>query len=709
MKALEFSNLHTRRNQVSHAEKRTNSWIKSHQEYKKWNEAQAGILWIQGKPGSGKSVLAKTVLKLSKQSADKSIVADWFYSIRAGQTGMSHVSMFRSVLYEVLKQDPSIFESCKTVYRNARRYPPDDWQWTLEDLQQMFTRVVAGPKSMMQSQIIMVLDGIDESRKSENSYNVRTKMLDTLKRSVLLGNSRLKILALSRPSKDVERHFGGFQHIVMQDENQTDIDNLIDSRLVDLERRMRGEDVELRPLEGACEPIEDQQDEIGLPEDTLSTSRSTRSSRALGKGLREIRELLRQQAEGVILWVLLVMYKVIKKATGLFRIDDLLEELRRLPTELEDLYTSIVADLEQEHPKSVLQQSRQILEWVIGASVVRPLTLEELIGGLATPLESALDSQMKALEDPVREYFVVDWNVFRQNIYDICGPFVEIQPRKLTSTTLGPDTWSQDASFDDLVVLVHQTARDFLHRSSGAGQLCVDPSAAEAMVSSAVHRYVDLTFPTQKTAWASSPLCRGLQYKDNAKAAVDYLRDRHLMTFVKDVLPANDFEGLGSRIIPHLYTAVKIRATLYEASQQCYRNRFEFYCHLFGRDIRAARAGWWQILAEIRSDRSTTLTWLVGLAIKERQRMSQLFWLYLRVRILAVWRGPMRYSFLARHLGPNGAGVSALQECLLTPFSFGVSLKVPLPQCAWVSCPPGLLLDSLLAYTLCLIDMVRHF
>lgn len=50
-----------RKDQVAAAVEGTNTWLISHPSYRDWAKA-GGLLWIAGKPGSGKSVLAKSIV-----------------------------------------------------------------------------------------------------------------------------------------------------------------------------------------------------------------------------------------------------------------------------------------------------------------------------------------------------------------------------------------------------------------------------------------------------------------------------------------------------------------------------------------------------------------------------------------------------------------------------------------------------------------------
>lgn len=108
-------------------------WIWEHPEYQAWDAAHRGILWIEGKPGSGKSVLASFMQQRivtswereapripenspSRGSAPASIIAGWFYSTRLGDVGTSHSSLLRSLLYQILCQEQSVFRNIVADY-----------------------------------------------------------------------------------------------------------------------------------------------------------------------------------------------------------------------------------------------------------------------------------------------------------------------------------------------------------------------------------------------------------------------------------------------------------------------------------------------------------------------------------------------------------------------------------------------------------------
>lgn len=85
LESLRFAAIHLRRDKVASADKGTNDWIFAHDAYKEFQREDSGVLWIEGKAGSGKSVLAKFLLQKlqslsnANRAADlKDIVVDWF-------------------------------------------------------------------------------------------------------------------------------------------------------------------------------------------------------------------------------------------------------------------------------------------------------------------------------------------------------------------------------------------------------------------------------------------------------------------------------------------------------------------------------------------------------------------------------------------------------------------------------------------------------
>ncbi|KAK5122119.1 hypothetical protein LTR85_004365 [Meristemomyces frigidus] len=602
LESLEFQAMHRRRNLVELAEGRTNEWILTNPAYVAWREQRSSILWIQGKPGSGQSVLAKTILNAiahernaSRENtacaSQKPVVADWFYSIREGRIGMSHLSMLQSVLYEMLRQEPALFTGFRDVYRSTRRYPPDSWDWQITELRTMFEQAINRPEA---PPVFVILDGLDESEETHDLDASRAEIMEMLQKFVVLEYSRLKIVVLSRPHQDIQAKFGQYSTIVMQEYNAGDIDVLIELRIRKMTLKL-GLDVIDKPdsMESGWHSATPADRYHVAPEQVGVVPSHSTTSPAFEAVLDEIRQHLREKAEGVILWVHLVMIELIKLADEPFTPLELRDKLFELPTQLMKLYGRIVDDLLERNSERSLDKSRRLLQWVIGASIERPLTLIELWEALAIP--NRADGAHRSDRDPIAERRLVirgSWDDFRRKIYQLCGPFIATQK---AGSKVASQTFQDHAHQSDIAQLVHQTAREFLARPKEAKGLCVNAEEATAAVCEGVDLYLDLILPDQAMPWAVTPLCPGPNYAAHAAKAADYLSTRHLFDFCRvfvcrEGTVDHRIQRIQAAIVRPAYTTEDVRCSL-TRDGLCYE-RFRTLCRIIHHDLRARRAAW---------------------------------------------------------------------------------------------------------------------
>jgi hypothetical protein len=100
-----------------------------------------------------------------------------------------------------------------------------------------------------------------------------------------------------------------------------------------------------------------------------------------------------------MLWVKLVTQVLIGRVRdGLYNIKDLEADLRSLPRDLIHFYQRILQGLEAKSPEQ-LEKTRNALMWVVGATAIHPLALDEIFEALCIPPESA--STFDSAEDPL--------------------------------------------------------------------------------------------------------------------------------------------------------------------------------------------------------------------------------------------------------------------------------------------------------------------
>ncbi|KAF8536943.1 hypothetical protein BDD12DRAFT_746630, partial [Trichophaea hybrida] len=329
--SLRFDN--TRYGKIMTEHKGTLKWLWSHDEYLKWSASDASrLLYIEGKPGSGKSTLTryfKDHLEEHEPAAKSAIVASFFYSFREGESQTSHYNMLLSILYDIINQEESFFYHIQPEYRR--------YQTLLRARNHNFSELYKSLQKILQSvgthertkQLYFILDAVDESTDED-----RGSILQLLFKLCSGSSCPVKVFIASRPVTELKHLITETSHSIirMQDVNRSDIENFVNSFLA------------------------------------KDTSFPIDISAAISKYILEY-------SHGVFLWVHLVRVQLIRHYwvgwswTGVFGF------LKGLPKDLEEMYKLILEELEDR------DIGKQMFEWVLFAR--RPPTVLELQHALA--------------------------------------------------------------------------------------------------------------------------------------------------------------------------------------------------------------------------------------------------------------------------------------------------------------------------------------
>src|SRR5436190_17425038 len=141
------------------------NWILEHQSYVEWMEHRRGLLWIKGKPGSGKSTLMKKIFRLFSEWEDPNCVQLAFFFHRRG-TSLQHtqIGMFRSLLHQLLHQLPSAGQEFYSLCDRKKRWQSDsgkDWNWRVEELREAFSSALLAAANACKVRIF--IDALDEA------------------------------------------------------------------------------------------------------------------------------------------------------------------------------------------------------------------------------------------------------------------------------------------------------------------------------------------------------------------------------------------------------------------------------------------------------------------------------------------------------------------------------------------------------------------
>ncbi|GJN69329.1 hypothetical protein PLICBS_003377 [Purpureocillium lilacinum] len=472
LQTLEVNHISLRREQVPDALVQTNRWLWSHASFQRWEE-EGGLLWIYGRPGSGKSVLAKTILRELENSSnstthlERRLICDWFYNSSGGDVGTAHSFMLRSVLRNILRRSEHLFDKVKHHYRSLfDAKGTNDVAWTTAALCDLLLEISASPAA---PDTLIVVDGLDES---ENGDNLEAKQyfVGFLYKFSQLTLSRVRWIVLSRPEPVIRDAFRGANRriscaINMDEENEDDINTIIGAGL--------------DGIRAAWERS------VGLVDDKETSS-------SVDAVLLGMATYLKEQANGVILWVSLALNQLklsVESKYG-FSLHDLDKIMRGLPLGLDDFYSKIMLNLNVVSDPERLSTTKAMLTWIIGARRWAPLQLRHLREVMAMAKLAQVDKRpdMDMLEShrPVVRS-PRDWSGFRGIIYQHCGPLVEIRlsnaddkPKVAPSSTLE---------------MLHETARSYLKDERRSGVFYIDTVAAEQTVLVESFKYLGFAIP----------------------------------------------------------------------------------------------------------------------------------------------------------------------------------------------------------------------
>ncbi|KAI0420904.1 hypothetical protein F5X98DRAFT_311661 [Xylaria grammica] len=193
--------------------------------------------------------------------------------------------------------------------------------------------------------------------------------------------------------------------------------------------------------------------------------------------LPAVKDYIMKHSEGVFLWVTLTL-RHLEQYIGEVGYTEmtLMAKLRSLPRELggkDGFYRAMVNSLVEKHKDNQEQQElgRRILAWVTFAE--RPVSITELQDALAAPSgPKSTDLSTYVLEKNRR-------NHLDRAILSSCGGLVEVR----------------DLRSDQIVQLIHQTAREFLlHEDKFAEPYRLEEFQGDMEIAIACGRYISIVF-----------------------------------------------------------------------------------------------------------------------------------------------------------------------------------------------------------------------
>lgn len=418
--SLDIEETGHRLNEIQAQYKSTFEWIFNDESltFAEWLRSPNELYWISGKPGSGKS----TLMKLARQDSrtygffrqhDPSashIMIDFFFHDRGSSVQKSLEGLLYRMLYQLLNAERKLARLVLPIV--ASRSERKHLTWSLHDLRQALNIVLT--QSTVPLRILLFLDALDEF---DGEPQTIADFVKDLTRPRAGSSTEIKICCSSRPWNVFRDSFSNIAGCKVHEHTREDIQKYISGRF---ENNTRMRDMVAREKRGG--------------DDTIQTLKYTLSTRA----------------EGVFIWVRLVLDELLTACTDGAMPEELIQSLSSFPDDLDKSYQRLVDRI----PVGYRFETYIMIETVLRSK--DPFGVRDLgLTMLCALGNSPSDSAKKLPANPYSEEFLV---ATRRRLQSRCGGMLEV----LEDTT---------------VQFMHQTAKEFFSRpGSTEAILRHDPS-----------------------------------------------------------------------------------------------------------------------------------------------------------------------------------------------------------------------------------------
>ena len=432
---------------IETAHKSTFDWIFTLPELGVWNWIQwgRGVFWINGKPGSGKSTAMKHIYRrfcaeheraLHDSSDVCFIVAKFFFSHRGSTIQKSFEGLLRSLLHQVLSIARETLESILPAW--LQMDPKRSSKWSPFELDSIWEQILE--QKQIKLDVTLFLDALDEfDGPSEKIVRFIEKTVD----QPIGSMTQVRVCCASRPWDVFNDRFSRFPGFKIENYTKEDIKRYVWDTMNEHEA--------MRIWLQSPDP------------DEFSSARKLISS-------------ILSQADGVFIWVKLVLGNLLDARTSGAEPQELNEILKSLPSELEDLYRALLDRVKRQGYRA---EAYAMLEILVRAP--RPLTLHEFRCIVKCATIPNLDKCIEVLQTVKPQMSKIDVDGFRRRIRSRCGGLVEIVSTELHTTSAksrkADQTLPKAVSKDEkdatiyTVQLMHQTVKEYVARPEFKGVL----------------------------------------------------------------------------------------------------------------------------------------------------------------------------------------------------------------------------------------------
>ena len=431
LESLFFSRMVSRHNVIEKSHEDTFTWIfkKSLESdsmpviFVEWLRNEHGVYWIEGKAGSGKSTLMKflcrsraTTEHLGVWAGGKRLVVAGFFFWNAGtRLQKSREGLFRSLLFEILRKCPDLLPGVMGAV-DMPELCGEETSWDEDDLLRMYQHVVSQGTS---TRFCFFIDGLDEYEDGKRGHE---DLLEAIRKMHLSPD--VKLCVSSRPWVIFRDEFGNTAqwHIRLEDLTRDDIRSFVSFKLnknAQFRRLMVWDSKYPMPVERVLE-----------------------------------------KAQGVFLWVRLVVRSLIEGLTYHDSVATLSERLERFPDDLDDFFQQMIDSIPPIYRTKTARTFKVALEAPRPLQVMTYSFIEDAEENpeccLSVPTEPMPDEEIdRRVEQMVRQ------------IDGRCKGLLEVVED------------DENRFGRHKIDFLHRTVRDFLHQSTKTKRLFQDVSESD--------------------------------------------------------------------------------------------------------------------------------------------------------------------------------------------------------------------------------------
>ncbi|KAK2600180.1 hypothetical protein QQS21_005051 [Conoideocrella luteorostrata] len=340
-----FEQMKFRYETIRPAYAKTCKWLLNCSKYLEWLKANDHVLhhrllWINGKPGAGKSTLMKFAYTQAEQQLGSTVtLLYFFFHARGDLLERSTLGMHRSLLHQLLDAQPDLQSVLDDTSVGARHRP-----WTMDELRITFNKAVARLKGR---RLVCYIDALDEC--DEDQVRDMVAYFKEVVQHAFEAGDILQICFSSRhyPFMNIPQD----RKIILEDQigHADDLKKYIDNKL-------------------ASDPA-------------LYTL--------------EVKDEIIRKAQGVFMWIVLVV-DILNREIWRGRAFAVRKRLAEIPGELADLFKDILTRDEEN-----IADMRVCIQWILFAN--RPLRRDEFYYAVLSGIVDEQDELEKCRPDNISE------------------------------------------------------------------------------------------------------------------------------------------------------------------------------------------------------------------------------------------------------------------------------------------------------------------